>query len=76
MTTDTAYQIPLPVFSEQALREERRPPPRSRLWLPLRDTPAYRAAYRPEACTTQELLAAGSAQTSRKTTNMMSWYNA
>jgi DNA repair protein RadC len=28
------------------------------LWLPLRDTPAYRAAYTPDACTTQELLAA------------------
>jgi DNA repair protein RadC len=28
------------------------------VWLPLRDTPAYRAAYTPDACTTQELLAA------------------
>jgi DNA repair protein RadC len=28
------------------------------LWLPLRDTPAYRAAHTPDACTTQELLAA------------------
>ncbi|MEW6569519.1 MAG: DNA repair protein RadC [Chloroflexota bacterium] len=58
MTRDTAYQIPFPVLSGQVLREDRHPPPRDRLWLPLRDTPAYRAAYHPEACTTHELLAA------------------
>jgi len=28
------------------------------LWLPLRDRPVHRAAHTPEACTTQELLAA------------------
>lgn len=58
MNNDNAYQMPLPELSEQVPRRGRPSSARDRLWLPMRDTPAYRAAYSPEACTTQELLAA------------------
>ena len=58
MSTETSYQIPLPEQSEKVSREEHKSASSERPWLPLRDRPGYRAAYTPEACTTQELLAA------------------
>lgn len=58
MTTETAYQIPLPELLDEVPSKEKNPSPPSRGFLPLRDTPAYRAAYRPDACSTAELLAA------------------
>ena len=58
MSTETSYQIPLPELSEQVPRRQQSPPSSEQLWMPLRDRPGYRAAYTPEACTTQELLAA------------------
>lgn len=58
MTTENAYQIPFPELSEEVPIKEKEGSPPPRGFLPLRDTPAYRAAYRPDACSTAELLAA------------------
>lgn len=58
MTQKPSYQIPLPRLTEDVPRRQPPLPPQEGLWLPLRDRPGYRAAYNPEACTTQELLAA------------------
>lgn len=58
MKTDPSDQFPLPELIEQVPRRQSAPSPPDRLWIPLRDRPGYRAAYSPEACTTQELLAA------------------
>ena len=58
MSTETSYPIPLPELSEHVNGKQQSLRPRECPWLPLRDRPAYRAAYTPEACTTQELLAA------------------
>lgn len=58
MSTQTSYPIPLPEPSEQDPRRTQSSHLSDRLWMPLRDRPGYRAAYSPEACTTQELLAA------------------
>ena len=58
MKTETSYQIPLPTLSDQAPRTPTSSSSLESLWIPLRDRPGYRAAYAPEACTTQELLAA------------------
>ena len=53
----SSHQIALPKLSEQVPR--RPPSPQLEgLWLPLRDRPVHRAGHTPEACTTQELLAA------------------
>jgi len=58
LTQKPSYQIPLPKLSEQVPRRPLAPGLPEGLWLPLRDRPVHRAAYTPEACTTQELLAA------------------
>ena len=58
MSIENAYQIPFPELSEQVPREDQPLPHKQRPWLPLRDTPAYRAGYNPDNCSTQELLAA------------------
>lgn len=58
MSTETSYPIPLPELSEHVDGKQQSLRPCESPWLPLRDRPAYRAAYTPEACTTQELLAA------------------
>jgi len=57
LTTRSPYQIALPKLSEQVPRKPSTLQPEG-MWLPLRDRPVHRAAYTPEACTTQELLAA------------------
>ncbi len=57
MNDSSPYQFALPKLSEQVPR--RPPSPQQEgLWLPLRDRPVHRAGHTPEACTTQELLAA------------------
>jgi DNA repair protein RadC len=55
---DASYQPPLPEWVDQVPRNVKTRIEEDGLWLPLRDRPGYRAAYTPEACTTQELLAA------------------
>jgi len=57
LTTQSSYQIALPKLSEQVPRKPSTLKPEG-MWLPLRDRPVHRAAYTPEACTIQELLAA------------------
>lgn len=58
MKTEPSNQFPLPERIEQVPRRQSAAWPPDRLWLPLRDRPGYRAAYTPQACSTQELLAA------------------
>ena len=58
MNTDNACPTLFPEFTEAVPRKDQPSNQAGRSWLPLRDTPAYRAAYTPDACTTQELLAA------------------
>jgi DNA repair protein RadC len=58
LSIENAYQIPFPELSEGVPREDQPLPHKQKPWLPLRDTPAYRAGYNPDTCSTQELLAA------------------
>jgi len=58
LKTEPSNQFPLPERIEQVPRRQSAAWPPDRLWLPLRDRPGYRAAYTPQACSTQELLAA------------------
>jgi len=58
LNTDNVNQTLFPELTEALPHKDRPSNQADRIWLPLRDTPAYRAAYTPDACTTQELIAA------------------
>jgi len=58
MNSDNGCPTLFPESTEAVSHKDQPSNQADRTWLPLRDTPAYRAAYTPDACTTQELLAA------------------
>jgi DNA repair protein RadC len=58
LSAENTNQIPFPELSEKVPRQIQRDFKPGLSGLPLRDTPAYRAGYNPDVCSTQELLAA------------------